>query len=363
MGQEIVTNNANSSAGAEKVYAITVIPGDGIGPEVVAATQKVLEATGLNFDWQIQLAGAHAYHHLGDPLPQQTLDSIRQNKVALKGPTHVAKGANYGSINVDLRKQFDLYANVRRSYAYTGVPARYPGVDLVVFRENVEDFYCGTERFVDEAETIAEATGVITMPGSERIFRAAFEYARKKGRKTVTAVHKANIFPKFYGTFLNAGRRVAEQYPEIEFNDRIVDNMAMQLVVNPHQFDVIVCTNLFGDIISDLCAGLVGGLGVAPGANIGDDCAIYEAVHGTAPDIAGKNIANPTALILSGAMMLSHLGEEQAARAVRKALIGVLAEGTHVTADIAVSTPVGTEQMASHIASRVRNLSMAAARA
>lgn len=344
----------------EVIYPITVIPGDGIGPEVVAATQQVLAATGVNIEWQIQLAGAQAYHRLGNPLPSQTLDSIRQNKVALKGPTHVAEGANYSSINVELRKRFALYANVRRAYAYEGVPTKYPGVDLVLFRENLEDFYCGEEQYLNDGHTIAEATGVITLAGSEKIFRAAFEYARRTNRKMVTAVHKANIIKFVYGIFLTAGRRVAAEYPEIEYNEVIVDNMAMQLVMNPYQFDVIVCPNLFGDILSDLCAGIIGGLGVAPGANIGDNCAIFEAVHGTAPSIAGKNIANPTALILSGAMMLAHLGEEQAARMVRKAVIGVLAEGKFVTADIAKGDGVGTDQMTAAIINRIKNLTMSA---
>lgn len=356
MEQKVQTNSIQNSGGIETTYAVTVIPGDGIGPEVVAATQRVLEATGVQFDWDTQFVGADAYYRFGNPFPQSTLDSIRRNKVAIKGPTHVPKGAGHGSVNVALRKQFGLYANVRRAYAYDGVPTKYPGVDLVLFRENLEDFYGGEEQYLNDGHTKAEATGVITLGGSEKIFRAAFDYARKTNRKMVTAVHKANIFPLYYGIFLNAGYKVAKDYPEIAFNDLIVDNMAMQLVVNPYKFDVIVCPNMFGDILSDLCAGLVGGLGVAPGANIGDNYAIFEAVHGTAPDIAGKNIANPTALILSGAMMLAHLGEQQAARMVRKALIGVLAEGVYVTADIATGTSVGTEQMADAICSRINNL-------
>jgi isocitrate dehydrogenase (NAD+) len=282
-------------------------------------------------------------------LPQQVIDSIRANLVALKGPLTTPVGKGFRSINVALRKEFDLYINLRPARSMEGVKTRYENVDLIIFRENTEEFYAGIEHYIDAHKSAAETIGVVTRTGSERILKAAFEYARTHGRKKMTIVHKANILKYTGGLFLEVGHEIARHYPEIETNDRIIDNMAMQLVVNPNQFDVIVTTNLFGDILSDLSSGLVGGLGLAPGANIGADVAIFEPVHGSAPDIAGKNIANPAAMILAGAMMLDHLGEMKAADRVRHAVAVVVGEGKHVTRDLRPGSTVTTTQMADAI--------------
>jgi isocitrate dehydrogenase (NAD+) len=300
-------------------YRVTLIPGDGIGPELVTASRRVLEATGVAFDWDVQEAGADVMDTYGTPLPDAVLDSVRANRVALKGPITTPVGTGFRSVNVALRKLLDLYANVRPARTLPGVPVCYEGIDVVVVRENTEGLYAGIEHDVipDEA---AESIRIITRRASERIVRFAFEYARANDRRQVTAVHKANILKATDGLFLKVAREVAALYPDIEFNDRIVDNMCMQLVQRPHEYDVMVMPNLFGDIVSDLCSGLVGGLGVAPGANIGREIAVFEPVHGSAPKYAGQNKVNPVATILSGALLLRHLGERQAAQRVEAAV-------------------------------------------
>ncbi|MEM8488865.1 MAG: isocitrate/isopropylmalate family dehydrogenase [Bacteroidota bacterium] len=315
-------------------HTVTLIPGDGIGPEVVEATLIALEATGVQFQWEECLeVGTAAVDAGKEPLPEDVLASIRKNKVALKGPVTTPVGKGFKSVNVQLRQKLNLHANVRPSSTLPGVNTRFSDVDLIIFRENTEGLYSGIETF-DERLQIADSTARITRTGSERIIRFSFDYARAMGRKTVTLVHKANILKKSSGMFLAIGREIAQDYPDIEFNDRIIDNMCMQMVTVPERYDCIVTTNLFGDILSDLAAGLVGGLGVVAGANIGDECAVFEAVHGSAPDIAGQKKANPTALILSAEMMLRHLGEVSAAAALRKGLYDTLREGTHLTADL-----------------------------
>ena len=319
-------------------HRITLIPGDGIGPEVVGATVNVLEATGVKIDWErCEEVGLAAMETVGEPLPEAVLDSIRKNRIALKGPVTTPVGKGFKSVNVQLRQKLDLHANVRPSATLPGVKTRFENVDLVIFRENTEGLYSGIETF-DERLQIADSTARITRAGSERIIRFAFEYARANGRKQVTLVHKANILKKSSGLFLDIGREISKDYPEVDFNDRIIDNMCMQLVVHPERYDCIVATNLFGDILSDLVAGLVGGLGVVSGANIGTEYAVFEAVHGSAPDIAGQNKANPTALILSAEMMLNHIGEKKAAKLIRNSLLDVLKEGSHLTGDLGGSS-------------------------
>jgi isocitrate dehydrogenase (NAD+) len=327
------------------MHRITLIPGDGIGPSICQVAVRVIEAAGVEVTWDEVEAGLPAIDKFKDPLPQQVLDSIRENKVALKGPLTTPVGSGFRSVNVALRKEFDLYANVRPARSFEGVRSRYAGIDLVVVRENTEEFYAGIEHFIDPARSAAETIGIVTRSGSERIIKYAYEYARKNHRKKVTTVHKANILKYTGGLFLEVSREIGESYPDVETEDRIVDNMAMQMVVNPYQFDVIVTTNLFGDILSDLASGLVGGLGLAPGANIGYDAAIFEAVHGSAPDIAGKNLANPVAIVLAAALMLRHIGEESAALRIEKAVAQVLKEGKSVTRDVNVESPVGTDEM------------------
>ena len=314
------------------MYKITLIPGDGIGPDITAAVKKVIAATGVPIEWDEQLAGESAVESYGTPLPETLLESIRKNKVALKGPLTTPIGTGFRSINVALRKEFDLYANIRPARSYAGIRSRYENIDLVVIRENTEDLYAGVEHMV--GEDAAESIKIITRKGSERICRFAFEYAKKNNRHKVTAVHKANIMKCTDGLFLEVARKVAADYPDLEFEERIVDNMCMQLVQKPENYDVLVAPNLYGDIISDLCAGLVGGLGVAPSANIGENCAIFEAVHGSAPKYAGLDKANPTALILSSVIMLRYLGEEDAADNIEKALAAVIKEGKSVTYDL-----------------------------
>jgi isocitrate dehydrogenase (NAD+) len=333
-------------------YRITLIPGDGTGPELVEATRRVLDATGVALDWDVQEAGADVMDKYGTPLPETVLDSIRANKVALKGPITTPIGTGFRSVNVAIRKVLDLYANVRPARSMEGIPVCHEGLDLVVVRENTEGLYAGIEHDVipDEA---AESIRIITRRASERVVRYAFEYARANGRKQVTAVHKANILKATDGLFLRVAEQVAAGYPDLEFSDRIVDNMCMQLVQRPHEYDVLVMPNLYGDIISDLCSGLVGGLGVAPGANIGDELAVFEPVHGSAPKYAGKNKVNPTATILSGALMLKHLGESKAAERVDAAVAAVIADGRYVTYDLKPTrddpTAVGTKEMADAI--------------
>ena len=333
-------------------YTVTLIPGDGIGPEVASAMRRVVEATGVAVDWEVFDAGEAVIEAYGTPLPEHILTSIRRNRVGIKGPITTQVGKGFRSPNVALRKALDLYANVRPAHSIPGVPARYEGVDLVIVRENTEGLYSGVEHDVipDQA---SEAIRIITRRASERVVRFAFEYARANGRKLVTAVHKGNILKLTDGLFLRVAHEVAAEYPEIAFNDRIVDNLCMQLVQRPHEYDVLVLTNLFGDIVSDLCAGLVGGLGVTPGANMGDDIAVFEPVHGSAPKYAGKNVVNPTAMIRSGALMLRFLGETKAAERIERAVARVIAEGRAVTYDLKPRrddpTAVGTQEMADAI--------------
>ncbi len=315
----------------------TLIAGDGIGPEITQATLHVLDALGVRFDWDEEYGGMSAVEKAGTPLPNATLDSIRRTKLALKGPLTTPVGGGYRSVNVALRQEFDLYANVRPTK--TIVPGgRYSSIDLVIIRENTEGLYVGldhTFRVGDDPKAVAQATSVMTRDGSRRICRYAFEYAKAHGRKKVTIVHKANILKATSGLFLETGRLVAKEYEGvIECDDKIVDNTAMQLVINPQQFDVIVTTNLFGDILSDEAAGLVGGLGLAPGANIGAKAAIFEAVHGSAPDIAGQGIANPTAQMLAAAMMLDHVGEDEAGDRLRRAIEATIAQDNVRTRDL-----------------------------
>ena len=318
-------------------YQVTLIPGDGIGPEITAATVKVIEATGLAFEWDRQIGGVPALEATGDPLPEATLASIRRTKVALKGPLTTPVGAGFRSVNVALRQEFELYANVRP--VKTMLPGgRFDGVDIVMIRENLEGLYSGVERWVErdgDPHAQAEAVAVVTRTGSEKVIRYAYEYAVRYGRKHVTLVHKANILKYTSGLFLDIGREIAREYAgRVTSNELIIDNCAMQLVMRPEQFDVIVTTNLFGDILSDEMAGLVGGLGLTPGGNIGTKATIFEAVHGSAPDIAGKGIANPSALILAAAMMLDHLGETDAADHVRRAIIATLVADKVRTRDL-----------------------------
>lgn len=280
-----------------------------------------------------------------DPLPSNVIESMARNKVALKGPLTTPVGTGFRSVNVALRKEFDLYINLRPAKSMEGVKSNFRDIDLIVFRENTEEFYAGIEHYIDARKSAAETIGVVTRVGCERIVRAAFEYARTHKRKKITLVHKANIMKFTGGLFLDVGKEIAAHYPEIAFNDKIVDNMAMQLVMNPHQFDVIVTTNLFGDILSDLCSGLVGGLGLAPGANIGDGVALFEAVHGSAPDIAGRNIANPCAITLAAAMMLDYLGEPEAAERIKNAIAEVVQAGRRVTRDLNPNNYVTTMEM------------------
>ena len=313
-------------------HKITLIPGDGIGPEVTGATISVLRATGFEAQWETFVVGAEALSRYGDPLPDDLIQAIKRNKVALKGPVATPVGTGFVSSNVRLRKALDLYANLRPVKSMKGVPSRYENVDLIVVRENTEDLYSGLEHEV--VPGVVESLKIITDRASRRIARFAFEYARREGRKKVTAIHKANIMKMSDGLFLNCFREIAREYPEIEANDLIVDNTCMQLVIDPGQFDVLLLENLYGDIISDLGAGLVGGLGVAPGANIGEEIAVFEAVHGAAPSIAGRGIANPTALLLSAVLMLEHLGERERATRIQTALEKVLAAGNVLTRDL-----------------------------
>src|SRR5690348_12577328 len=297
-------------------HKITLIPGDGIGPEVTKATVRILEATGLKFEWETFQAGAEAYEKYHEYIPKELLDSIDRNRVALKGPVTTPVGGGFASINVALRKKFELYANFRPIRNLPHIPTRYPDVDLIILRENTEGLYSGIEHEV--VPGVVESLKIITEKASTRIARFAFDYARKNGRKKIHAIHKANIMKMSDGLFIRCSRNVSKEYPEITYGEHIVDNTCMQLVMNPYQYDVLLLENLYGDIISDLCAAFVGGLGFVPGANIGDQHAIFEAVHGSAPDIAGKNMANPTAVLRSSLLMLRHLGEPEAAMKIRK---------------------------------------------
>jgi len=333
-------------------YTVTLIPGDGIGPELAEATTGVLEATGIGFAWDVQDGGEATIASEGTPLPERVIESIRRNGVGLKGPITTPVGSGFRSVNVSLRKELELYANVRPARTMAGVESRYENVDLIIVRENTEDLYAGVEHMV--GADAAESIKIITRVASQRIARYAFEYAVNNGRRKVTAVHKANIMKLSDGLFLEAAGQVAAEYAgRVEFEDRIVDNMCMQLVQKPELYDVLVLPNLYGDIVSDLAAGLVGGLGVAPGANIGERAAVFEPVHGSAPKYAGQNKANPTALILSAALMLRHLGETAAADAVETAVRDVVAAGETVTYDLGGSA--GTREFGEAVAARVRN--------
>lgn len=317
---------------SQKTHNVTLIPGDGIGPEVTQAAVKVIEASGVSINWdRVDAGGAVAVTH-GTPLPEYVFTSIIRNGIALKGPVATPIGEGFTSVNVTIRKKLNLYANLRPAKSIPALKTRYDDVDLVVVRENTEDLYAGLEHIV--VPGVVESLKIITEKASTAIAKFAFAYARKNGRKLITAVHKANIMKLSDGLFLDCCRRVSSEYPEIEYKEIIVDNCCMQLVTNPNQFDVLLLENLYGDIVSDLCAGLVGGLGVVPAANIGDDIAVFEAVHGSAPDIAGRGIANPTAVLLSGVLMLRHLGEFDAADKVEKATFEILAEGSTLTQDL-----------------------------
>jgi isocitrate dehydrogenase (NAD+) len=348
-------------------HTVTFIPGDGTGPELAEATRRVLEATGVEFTWDRREAGLDEYERSGNPFPDETLDSIKRNRVGIKGPTTTPVGSGHRSINVLLRKELDLYACIRPCKAYEGVRTRFPETDLVIVRENTEDLYAGIEferGTPENAELRADLeklgakvrddAGISIKPisefGSERIVRAAFDYARANGRRKVTAAHKANIMKFSDGVFLEVSRRVAEDYSDVEFEDRIIDNLCNQLVSRPDEYDVIVLPNLYGDIVSDLGAGMVGGLGLAPGANIGTEAAMFEATHGSAPKYKGQNKVNPTALMLSGVLMLRHLGESEAADRLESAIAAVIRTGEKVTYDLKPTrddpTAVGTSEFA-----------------
>lgn len=331
---------------------VTLIRGDGVGPEISAATLTVLEAAGVRITWDEVTAGQEALERWGTPLPPVVIESIKRNGVGLKGPLTTPVGSGFRSVNVALRKELDLYANLRPARTFPGVRSPFKEIDLVVVRENTEDLYAGVEHMV--GSDAAESIKIITRRASERIVRFAFEYALKNKRRKVTAVHKANILKLSDGLFLEAARQVAAQYPAVEFEDRIVDNMAMQLVQKPQMYDVLVLPNLYGDIISDLCAGLVGGLGLAPGANIGEQTALFEPVHGSAPKYTGQDKVNPAAMILSAVLMLRHLGEAEAARRVESALAAVIREGKQVTYDLGGSA--GTMAMAKAVAARIEGV-------
>ncbi len=357
-------------------HRITVIPGDGTGPEITEATIRVLEATGVPFDWEYREAGIDAIEKYGSVLPDEVLDSVRANRVAIKGPITTPRGGGFRSVNVALRKLLDLYACVRPAKYYPGVRSRYQDVDLVIVRENHEDLYAGVEfekgdPAIGKISALTEAAGmgriredaglslkIISEYGSERIVRFAFEYARQYRRRKVTAVAKDNIMKYTDGLFFAVARKVAEEYPEVPYEERLVDNMTMQLVQKPELYDVLVLPNLYGDILSDLCAGLIGGLGVAPGANLGDEIALFEPVHGSAPKYAGLNKVNPMAMMFSGVMMLRHIGEEPAAGRLEGALAAVIAEGKSVTYDMKPTpddpTAVGTSQVADAVIEKLR---------
>jgi isocitrate dehydrogenase (NAD+) len=359
-------------------HAVTLIAGDGTGPEITAATRRVLEATGVEFEWDVRRAGAQMLEKYGTVLPDDVIESIKQTKVALKGPITTPMGKGQRSANVSLRKKLDLYANLRPAKTYQGLRSRYDNIDLVIIRENTEDLYAGIEfqrnttEYEEILEVISRTTGhhldpdsaislkYISAMASRRIVKFAFEFARANNRRKVTAVHKANIMRLSDGLFLSIAHEVSKEYPDIQYEDRIVDNMCMQLVQKPELYDILVLPNLYGDIISDLSAGLIGGLGVAPGANIGSQYAVFEPVHGSAPKYAGQNKVNPMAMMFSGVMMLRHLGERDAAQRLEQALMGVLAEGKYVTYDLKPrfddATAVGTSQVADAVIDRLKHM-------
>lgn len=355
-------------------YKITLIPGDGIGPEVTEVTKKVIEATGIDIDWDIKMAGEECIEKYGTPIPDETIKSIEENKICLKGPITTPVGTGFRSINVFLRQHFNLYVCLRPFKIYKGARTKFENVDIVLIRENMEDLYAGIEfekgkeetlqliKFIKEktGKRLSENTGIsikpISIENSEKIIRFGFEYARKNRRKKLTVVHKANIMKYSDGLFLEVARNIAEEYPDIEFEDKIVDNMAMQLVQKPEIYDVLVCPNLYGDILSDLCAGLVGGLGLSAGANIGEEVAIFEPTHGSAPKYKGQNRVNPSAMILAGVLMLDYLGEIEARDKIEKALSEVIKEGKYVTYDFKEpqdESYVGTIEMGKAVVERM----------
>jgi isocitrate dehydrogenase (NAD+) len=332
-------------------HRITLIPGDGIGPEVVKATVRVLEATGVKFEWETFMAGAEAFERYREYIPKELIQSIERTRVGLKGPVTTPIGGGFSSINVELRKRFELFANFRPVRNLPHIPTRYPDIDLIVVRENTEGLYSGIEHEV--VPGVVESLKIITEKASTRISRFAFEYARKHGRKKVHCIHKANIMKMSDGLFLRCSRNVSKEYPEITYGEHIVDNTCMQLVMNPYQYDMLLLENLYGDIVSDLCAGLVGGLGLVPGANFGHECAIFEAVHGSAPDIAGKNLANPTAVLRSALLMLRHIDEPEAALKIRNALEKVYRTRDKLTRD--VGGKAGTSEFADAVIEEMQN--------
>jgi len=337
-------------------YKVTLIPGDGIGPEVMGAAIRILEATGVKFEWETIQAGAEAYEKYHEYIPKELTESIERTRVGLKGPITTPIGGGFASINVQLRKKFELYANFRPIINLPHIPTRYPNVDLIIVRENTESLYSGLEHEV--VPGVVESLKIITEKASTRIARFAFEYARKNQRKKIHAIHKANIMKLSDGLFLRCSRNISKEYPEITYGEHIVDNTCMQLVMNPYQYDVLVMENLYGDIISDLCAAFVGGLGLVPSANLGDSCAIFEAVHGSAPDIAGKNMANPTAVLRSSMLMLKHLGEHEAEAKVRKAVENVYRTREKLTKD--VGGQAATSQFADSVIEEMQSSSAAA---
>ena len=331
------------------MHNITLIKGDGIGPSIMDEAVKIIDASGAKINWEKTHAGLGAFEVFGTPIPDETMESIDRTRLAFKGPLTTPIGAGFRSINVALRQKYDLYANVRPAKSWHGVKTRYDKVDIVIVRENTEGLYAGLEHYLTPKKDIAESIAVVTRVASERIIDYAFKYARDNHRKKVTVCHKANILKYTQGLFLDIARETAARYPDIAFDEKIIDATCMHMVIDPSQFDVIVCTNMFGDILSDLTAGLVGGLGLIAGANIGKDAALFEAVHGSAPDITGQNIANPTAVIMAGVMMLNHIGEHEAANRIQTAVEKVINEGIHVTPDLNPNTKAGTIEMGNAI--------------
>ncbi len=332
------------------MHIVTLIKGDGIGPSIMNEAVKVIDASGVKIQWEEAYAGMAAFEKFGTPLPDETMASIDKTRLAFKGPLTTGVGGNgFRSINVALRQKYELYANVRPAKSWPGVKTRYDDVDIVIVRENTEGLYAGLEHYLTPKKDIAESLAVVTRTGSERVIEYAFKYARDNNRKKVTVCHKANILKFTQGLFLDVARETAARYPDIKFDEKIIDAACMHMVMDPSQYDVIVCTNMFGDILSDLTAGLVGGLGLIPGANIGNDAALFEAVHGSAPDITGKNLANPTAVIMAGVMMLEYLGEHEAAAKVKTAVEKVVNEGQFVTPDLNPQSTCGTIEMGNAI--------------
>jgi isocitrate dehydrogenase (NAD+) len=336
------------------MHNVTLIKGDGIGPSIMDEAVKVIDASGVKIHWEEAYAGMAAFEKFGTPLPEETLASFDKTRLAFKGPLTTVVGTGFRSINVALRQQYELYANVRPAKSWPGVKTRYDNVDIVIVRENTEGLYAGLEHYLTPKKDIAESLAVVTRVASQRVIDYAFKYARDNHRKKVTVCHKANILKYTQGLFLDVARETATRYPDIQFDEKIVDAACMHMVMNPQQFDVVVTTNMFGDILSDLTAGLVGGLGLIPGANIGDDAALFEAVHGSAPDIAGKNLANPIAVIMAGVMMLNHLDETKAADRIKNAVEQVVNEGIYVTQDLNPQSSCGTVEMGNAIVKALR---------